>query len=96
MAYKIFFTEDALNDLEVVLDYIRADNPNAAEQFGVSLLKHVELLQSLPRIGVPVPGKPGVRKMLHSPVRVYYRLREDRKYIEVLHFWHAARRDPIL
>jgi hypothetical protein len=34
--------------------------------------------------------------MLHSPVRVYYRLREDRKYIEVLHFWHAARRDPIL
>lgn len=56
MAYKIFFTEDALSDLAVVLDYISADNPSAAEQLGTSLLNHVELLQSLPRIGVPIPG----------------------------------------
>jgi len=94
VAYKIFFTEDALSDLEVVLDYIRADNPSAAEQFGTSLLNHVELLQNLPRIGVRVRGRPGVRKILHSPVRVYYRLDEYRRLIEVLHFWHAARRDP--
>ena len=96
MAYKLLFTEDALSDLEVVLDYISVDNPSAAEQFGRSLLNHVELLQSLPRIGVPVPGRPGVRKVLHSPVRVYYRLHEERRLIEVLHFWHGARRDPIL
>ena len=96
MAYKILFTEDSLSDLEAVLDYISADNPSAAEQFGTSLLKHVELFQNLPRIGVPVPGRPGVRKILHSPVRVYYRLHEDRRLIEVLHFWHAARKDPSL
>jgi plasmid stabilization system protein ParE len=53
VAYKIFFTEDALRDLEVVLDYISADNPSAAERFGTSLLNHVELLQNLPRIGFP-------------------------------------------
>jgi toxin ParE1/3/4 len=96
VAYKLLFTEDALSDLEVVLDYISTDSPSAAEQFGRSLLNHVELLQSLPRIGVPVPGRPGVRKILHSPVRVYYRLHEEPRLIEVLHFWHSARRDPIL
>ena len=38
MAYKIFFTEDALVDLEIILDYIREDNPGAAERFGAALL----------------------------------------------------------
>jgi plasmid stabilization system protein ParE len=96
VAYKILFTEDALVDLEIILDYIRADNPDAAERFGTSLLRHIELLQSFPRIGVPVLGRPGVRKILHSPVRVYYRLHEDRGLIEILHLWHAARKDPTL
>ncbi len=94
MAYKILFTEDALSDLEVVLDFISTDSPSAAERFGTALLNHVALLESLPRIGVPVPRRAGVRKILHSPVRVYYRLHEDRGLVEILHFWHAARKDP--
>jgi plasmid stabilization system protein ParE len=64
VAYKIFFTEDALSDLEVVLDFISADNPSAAGQFGTSLLNQVELLRSLPRISSgsasgPEQGDPG-------------------------------------
>lgn len=58
MAYKILFTEDALSDLEVLLDYISADNPSAAEDFGTALLNHAEMLRSLPRIGVRVPARP--------------------------------------
>ena len=94
MAFKVLFTEDALVDLEVILDYVRADSPTAAKRFGTALLNHVELLQSFPRMGVPVPNRQDVRKLLHSPVRVYYRLHEDTKLIEILHFWHAARRLP--
>ncbi len=96
MAYKILFTEDALADLEAILEFIRPDNPAAAERLGTSLLNHVELLQSFPRIGAPIPARPGVRKIFHSPVRVYYRLDERRAAIEVLHFWHAARKGPAL
>jgi plasmid stabilization system protein ParE len=62
VAYKTFFTENALSD----------------------------------GFGVPVLRRPGVRKILHASVRVYYRLHEDRALIEVLHFWHAARREPFL
>ena len=96
MVYKILFTDDALVDLEIILDYVRADNPSAAERFGTSLLNHVELLQSFPRVGMPVPKRPGIRKILHTPVRVYYRLHEDLGLIEILHFWHSYRRDPQL
>ena len=96
MAYKILFTEDALADLEVILDYVRADNPSAADRFGTSLLNYVELLESFPRMGVPVRRRPGVRKIFHSPVRIYYRLHEDRSLIEILHLWHGARKNPTL
>ena len=64
MAYKILFTEDALVDLEIILDYVCADNPSAAERFGTSLLNYIELLESFPRIGAPVSRRPGVRKIL--------------------------------
>jgi len=94
VAFKILFTEDALVDLEIILDYVRSDNPAAAERFGIALLNHVELLQNFPRMGVSVPQRPDIRKILHSPVRVYYRLHKDTRLIEVLHFWHAARRPP--
>ncbi len=96
MAYKILFTEDALSDLESILDYILAENPLAAEKFGASLLNHVELLQTFPRIGSPVPRKPGIRKFFHSPIRVYYRIVEERFTVEILHFWHAKRKPPKL
>jgi plasmid stabilization system protein ParE len=94
VAHKIFFTEDSLKDLENILDYIRADNEAAAEAFGTALLNHVELLQDFPRIGTPIRKRPHIRKLLHSPVRIYYRLHEDTDLIEILHFWHGARRDP--
>jgi toxin ParE1/3/4 len=96
VAYKILFTEDALGDLENILEYIRADHEGAAETFGMALLKHVELLQNFPRIGTPVAQRPNVRKLLHSPVRIYYRLDERKNLIEILHFWHGAKREPRL
>ena len=54
MAYKIVLTDDAPGDLEILLDYIRSDNPSAAEKFGTSLLNHVELLKNFP--GQPSPA----------------------------------------
>jgi plasmid stabilization system protein ParE len=58
VVYKILFTEDALTEIESALDYIRADNPTAAEQFGTALLNHVELLKDFPRTAFPSLGAP--------------------------------------
>ena len=94
VVYQILYTEDSLEDLRVVLDYIEVDNPRAAHRLGVALLNHVELLREFPRIGAPMQGRTGIRMMLHAPIRVYYRVHEEKRRIEILNFWHVARMPP--
>jgi len=96
VAYKILFTDDSLIELEGLLDYIRADNPAAARRFGTGLLNHVGLLQHFPRLGVPVRRRRGIRKIFHSPFRIYYRLDVKNELIEILHYWHGSRKSPDL
>jgi plasmid stabilization system protein ParE len=94
MAYKVLYSEDALDDLEAILDYIRADNPKAAERFGTALLNHIDLLQRFPYIGSPVVGREGVRQMINTPILIYYHVQENPKVVEILHFWHGSRYRP--
>src|SRR5260370_16661209 len=58
------------------------------------LFDHIEFLQAFPHIGAPIKGHPHVRRLLHSPLYVYYRLDENRGAFEILHFWHSSQRDP--
>jgi toxin ParE1/3/4 len=94
LAYKIIITQEALADLEGILNYIGADNPEAAARFGNALLNHAEILAAFPHIGAPLNRRKGVRSMLHTPVRIYYLLDQERQSIEILHFWHGSRRFP--
>ena len=94
MAYKILYNEKALGDLEAILDYIRADNPAAAQRFGTALLNHVDLLKNFPYIGSPVAERQGVRSLVHTPIVIYYHVEENPNVIEILHFWHGSRSDP--
>jgi len=63
--------------LEAIVDYIRAGNPAAASRFGNDLLNHVDLLAVFPHIGSPIKRHAGVRKILHTPVRIPYQLHEE-------------------
>jgi toxin ParE1/3/4 len=94
VAFKVIFSEQSLNDLEDILDYISVDSPEAAARFGNDLLNHIELLAAFPRMGTPLPHALGIRNILHTPVRIYYHVNEDQQAIEILHFWHAARQEP--
>ena len=94
MAFKVILTEKSLNDLEDILDYISADNPEAAARFGEALLRHTEMLAIFPRMGALVNQRARVRKILHTPIRIYYRVDEKRESVEILHFWHTARQEP--
>jgi plasmid stabilization system protein ParE len=67
VAYKILFTEDALRELEEILDYIRTDNEDAANAFGAALLDHVQLLSDSPLMGTPVRKRAGIRKSYIRP-----------------------------
>jgi plasmid stabilization system protein ParE len=92
--FKVRIADDALADLKEILEYSWINFPETTARFGSAILDHIAVLERFPRLGVPVPGRPGIRKLVHAPISIYYRLDEDRKLIEVTHLWHGTRRDP--
>lgn len=94
MDFRLLFTQRALKDLAEIIGYFAEDDAEAAGRFGNSLLDHIELLKNFPHAGSRVRERPRVRKLAHSPIVVYYQLREDKHLVEILHLRHASRRPP--
>ena len=94
MDYGLLFTQTALNDLADIVEHIAKDDADAASLFGDALLDHVDLLTRFPRMGSTIRKRSRVRKLLHSPLLVYYLIHEDKRLVEVLHFRHASRKAP--
>lgn len=96
MAFEIRITEAALADFEEILAYSQSKFPDSTERFATAILNHLDLLKTFPYIGSPVAKRPGVRQLVHTPVLIYYRVHETASIIDVLHFWHSARKRPAL
>ena len=94
MDFRILYTRPALADFEQLLSWSWENHPASTERFALALLNHVDLLKSFPRLGQPVKGFPQVRRILHSPLHVYYRIVPAQKILEILHFWHVSRHPP--
>lgn len=94
MAFKIFYHKDALADLEIAFAWSSEVHPKTTEQFFLDLFNHLDFLVAFPYLGTPIKGRPNLRRLLHSPFYVYYRIHEGA--IEILHFWHASRHSPKL
>jgi plasmid stabilization system protein ParE len=79
-------------DFEEILTYSRAKFPRDTERFGNAILDLIDLLKSFPYIGAPVAGGVhGVRKLVHTPILIYYSVDEGNNFVEILHLWHAQR-----
>jgi plasmid stabilization system protein ParE len=72
--FKVIVSPRAWDDFFEIFDYISRDNRDAAERFCDALLNHVDLLGTFPHIGVVSAQRPNVRSVLHTPVRIYYRI----------------------
>ena len=96
MGFKIVFTKPATADLDGLVTFISRDNPRAAEQLGYEIIAKAEKLEEFPLLGRVVPEFKieNIREIIRRPYRIVYRVREDRKLIEILRVWHAARGTP--
>ena len=92
--FKVIVSPRAWDDFFQIFEYIAAENRDGAARFCDALLDHIELLATFPHIGVASTKSRGVRSILHSPVRIYYRVDDPRECVEVIHFWHTARKNP--
>ena len=96
MDFQVRITKSALANLEEILAYSWANFPATTQRFGNALLDHLDLLKKFPYIGSPVPMRPDVRQLVHTPIVIYYRVHEHPNFVEVLHFWHGSRGIPPL
>ena len=96
MGFKINFTEPSLEDLAEVADYSDLYFPTTPETMAAQLVDHIELLSTYPRLGATFSEKDQIRKMIHSPFSIYYKVFESAQRIDILHIWHGSRRPPKL
>ena len=98
MDWQVIWTEPALAAFEGVIHYIAERNPTAAEAMRRSILDHVESLARFPFIGPKYErDRTGrSREIVCGPYRIFYRLEESSKKIEILTVWHGSRLEPEL
>lgn len=92
MDFRLLYTQRALNDLAEIVAHIGEDDPEAAANFGESLLDHLEFLERFPRMGSAIRRRARVRTLVHSPIVVYYQIHDARHLVEILYLRHAARK----
>ncbi len=95
MGYKVIFAPQAIERLEEIVRFITRNNPDAALRFGNRLIDHAQLLAEFPDLGTPYLTRPGVRRLWCKPYFIYHRIRTQDGVIEIMDYWHSARREPL-
>ena len=96
MDFRVEVTDPAIADLGEIVTYIAQDNPEAASALGNHLLDAALSLGHTPQRGSPYRKLTGTRKLTVRPYKIFYRVNESTKVVEVLRIWHSARREPNL
>ena len=94
MGWKIIFAPQAIAQLEQIVRFIAQDDSQAAIRFGNYLVDRAESLANFPELGTPYRKRPNVRWLLCKSYFIYYRLRREEQVIEIMDYWHSARREP--
>lgn len=88
---KVIWTNESLNRLIEIEDYISKDNPNRALKFTDRIINRGESLAQFPNKGRIVPefSIPEIREILEQNYRIVYRITKTR--IEILTIFEGHR-----
>jgi plasmid stabilization system protein ParE len=88
MEFKIFLSQNALNDLERIVAYIAPHNPVAAERTGNQLLDAALSLRTFPERGRVFPEfrRPELREIIFRSYRIIYRTNMKDHSLEIVVF----------
>ena len=80
---RVIWTEPALNDLEVIAEYIALDKLDAAKRYVQRVFENVARLEHFPNSGSIPPEIPDLpyRQVVVPPCRIYYRSEKGHVFI---------------
>jgi plasmid stabilization system protein ParE len=89
---KVIYTDEALRDLDQILEFIELHYPAISVAFEERLRAIEQRIGSWPKSAQEVAQRPGVRVVpfIRYPYRLFYRIADD--VVEVLHIHHGARK----
>ncbi|PKY09916.1 hypothetical protein B1757_12685 [Acidithiobacillus marinus] len=86
---KIRYSQESVDDLNRVVEFVEVKNPFAARRIAIDLQEGIEKLRQFPKIGLPVlkASDPDlIRDLYVSNYTVRYLISDDIIYI--LRIWH--------
>jgi plasmid stabilization system protein ParE len=93
MGFKVGLTEAAQEDLGAAVRFLAERNAEAAARIGNEILDVALSLAVMPLRGAPVRRRPGLRKLSHRYYLIFYRVDDDRQWVEVVRIWDG-RQNP--
>lgn len=87
---KVSWTEEALQWLEEIFEYIATENPQAATRVVAGIFERAQILVEFPEIGYRYqPSRRAVRILLYGHYRIAY-LKKPDGGVDILGVFHAA------
>ena len=86
---RIFYTPEAINDLQRLKKFIETKSPLAARKASINLREAIDKLVTFPNIGLPVSRAPNpeiIRDLYVSNYTVRYLIKSQA--INILRIWH--------
>jgi len=87
---KLVYTDEAIEDLKRLREFIGVHNPSAAARIAAELIGKIELRPDFPKMGTPVEMAPvpdSVRDMVFGKYVVRYSVHASA--IIILRVWHG-------
>lgn len=87
---KLVYTDEAIEDLKRLREFIAAHSPSAAGMIAAELISKIELLPDFPKMGTPVemaPAPDSIRDMVFGKYVVRYSVHTS--VIIILRVWHG-------
>ncbi|NGO91004.1 MAG: type II toxin-antitoxin system RelE/ParE family toxin [Halomonas sp.] len=87
---KLVYTDEAIDDLKRLREFVAEHNPSAAARIATELVGKIELFPDFPRMGTPVEMAPvpdSVRDMVFGKYVVRYSVHVSA--IIILRVWHG-------
>lgn len=94
MDFKVLITDSALSDLREIVKFIAEEDPRAAARLGDKLITFSLTLGTMPERHAYHDERRAIRKMPRPPYLIFYSIDAAASVVNVLHFWHGARRSP--
>ncbi|MGJ8638266.1 MAG: type II toxin-antitoxin system RelE/ParE family toxin [Opitutaceae bacterium] len=96
MVYQVVWTEPAIANLKKLCEHIAKDNVDAARKLGIKLVEYAESLDQLPLRGKVYSkfGDGQIHEIPYRGYRIFYKIYEDLKRVDILLVWHGARDEP--